>query len=53
MIAGKNHSINEVKIKIYNQLRMDEYYAEINQTEIDFHLKWEKLYADLSTLFSH
>ena len=48
--TGKQHYINELKRSLFNQLRLEEYYAIKNQ--IKFVIVWDKVYEELTNMLS-
>ena len=50
-IADKSHHITMVKRQIFNELRIEEYEANLNNTIQNFTQVWEKMYANLKNLF--
>ena len=49
---GKNTSLITIKKLLYNELRMEEYEANLNQNEQHFCATWNILFDELSALFA-
>ena len=49
--TGRNHSSNEVKRSLHNQMCTEEYQAEINQTEDVFWTIWGEVNFELTDLY--
>ena len=46
--TGKNYHLNDLKRLLSNQMLLEEYLANTENNEIQFHNVWNKVYEDLS-----
>ena len=46
--TGKRYHLNELKRPLSNQMLLEEYLANTENNEIQFHNEWNKVYEDLS-----
>ena len=52
-LVREKHHIKEMKTSLFNQLCLEEYYAITNQMKEQFFTVWEKVYEELTEMFSN